>query len=81
MGTVDPPVASPLPARGERSDRTGDAKHRQCDPGEGALQRTEPIDGLKRGETPPHPDPLPASGARESAAFAELLGMNSDNDD
>jgi hypothetical protein len=27
---------------------------------------------------PPHPNPLPAGGARERAAFAEPLSMNSD---
>jgi hypothetical protein len=57
MRTVDPPVARPLPARGERSDRTGDAKHRQCDPGEGAFLRFEPIDRARFVEAPPHPDP------------------------
>jgi hypothetical protein len=47
-------------------------------PGEGAFLRFEPIVRALSVETPPHPDPLPASGARERAAFAEPLSMNSD---
>src|SRR6188474_2754558 len=57
---------SPLPARGDRSDRhkrgSRASSTRYGDPGEGLQPPASPL--------PPHPDPLPASGARERAAWA-----------
>jgi peptide/nickel transport system ATP-binding protein len=46
-------MSSPLPARGERSDGIADANRVR-----GPIGESEP------GESPPHPDPLPASGER-----------------
>jgi hypothetical protein len=47
-------LATPLPARGERSDHITDGIRVR-----GHLRESELV------ETPPHPDPLPASGERE----------------
>src|SRR5258707_10704656 len=57
-------AASPLPARGERS------KFAKRISGEGASRLKMSAGFLA---TPPHPDPLPASGARERAAVAATL--------
>src|SRR5207248_7616742 len=52
---------SPRPACGERSDRP-------CDPGEGASPQARSV------ESPPHPDPLPASGGEGEDATAHCRG-------
>jgi Tripartite tricarboxylate transporter family receptor len=56
---AEPDVRAPLPACGERSARA-------CAPGEGASPRARAVNlTLRLADRPPHPDPLPASGARE----------------
>jgi hypothetical protein len=56
-------ASSPRPACGERSDREAIRVR-------GPLHESERES--ERAERPPHPDPLPASGARERAEFAAI---------
>jgi hypothetical protein len=59
------PQRVPLPACGERSDREAVRVRGRC-------HRSEP---LRIAATPPHPNPLPASGEREHAVPAATLRL------
>jgi hypothetical protein len=67
-------LGSPLPVRGERSDRETIRVRgpvRESERLQNPLQpRESELRTLRRGETPPHPDPLPARGAREKKGLA-----------
>jgi DNA helicase II / ATP-dependent DNA helicase PcrA len=69
-GEHRPPSAAVL----EEERRAEGSATAQSNPGEGESPQTELL------ETPPHPDPLPASGERETNAYAKNICCVGDDD-